>query len=89
MQNWHWRNSMKPVRFFALDARAAIPVVLLLVHFRPYTLGFAVIVMIVFLIAERAGLTFSAALRWVRSQFIGPRRPRIGATRFRRMTDYG
>ena len=24
-ENWHWRNSMRPVRFFMMDARAAIP----------------------------------------------------------------
>ena len=31
--NWHWRNTMRPVRFLAFDARAALPLPLLLVHF--------------------------------------------------------
>ncbi len=89
MRDWHWRNSMKPVRFFALDARAAAPFALLLMHFRISTLVFALVVTIAFWIAERAGLTFSAALRRLRLAIIGPRRPRLIWTAHRRMVDYG
>ena len=28
--NWHWRNSMRVIRFFTFDARAALPLPLLL-----------------------------------------------------------
>ena len=35
--NWHWRNSMRPVRFFAFDARAAFPFFLLLLYARLIT----------------------------------------------------
>jgi hypothetical protein len=34
--NWHWRNSMRPVRFFGLDARASMPFFVLLVYFRRF-----------------------------------------------------
>lgn len=89
MRDWHWRNSMKPVRFFALDARAAIPFALLLVHFRPYTLVLALVVTIAFWLAERMGLTFPAALRRLRIAIIGYRRPRLIWTANRSLIDYG
>lgn len=89
MQNWHWRNSMKTVRFFGLDARAVIPFLILLVHFRPYTVAFAFLVTLAFWAAERMGLTFPAALRRLRVGIIGPRRPRLIWTAHRRMVDYG
>ncbi len=87
--DWHWRNSMKVTRFFALDARAAIPFVFLIVHFRPYTLGLAIFVVTVFFLAERAGLTFGAALRRIRVFLLGPRRPRMLWIAHRSMVDYG
>ena len=50
---WHWRNTMKTVRFFIFDARAGFFVVLVLVHARAWTLGLAVCVMTVFYLLER------------------------------------
>ena len=32
--NWHWRNSMRPVRFFNFDVKAAIPLFFLLFYAR-------------------------------------------------------
>ncbi len=46
--NWHWRNSMRPARFFNLDARAALPFLLLLVYFRPISLLITLIVTMAF-----------------------------------------
>jgi intracellular multiplication protein IcmT len=71
----HWRNTQKPVRFFILDARAFLAVLLFLVHMRLWTFILAITVMIIFLILERRGLTFAASLRAMRSWLIGERRP--------------
>lgn len=83
----HWRNSMKPARLGPLDGRSAIPLLFLLLHFRLWTLGVTIIIMLIFWAFERRGLTFPAALRAIRVWLLGPRRPAIMFTRRRRMTD--
>ncbi|HAU29985.1 MAG TPA: type IV secretion protein IcmT [Rhodospirillaceae bacterium] len=84
----HWRNTMKPARFFALDARAAAPFFVVLLHARNWTFAVAIIVIIVFVVAERRGLTFEAAIRALRSWIVGNRRPAVIFTDKRRMTEY-
>jgi len=88
-QNWHWRNSMRPIRFFTLDARAAIPFVLLIVYFRPITLFLCFISTITFVFLEKRGLTFPSALRALRSWVNSQKRPAWISLRRRRFKDYG
>lgn len=73
--NWHWRNTMRPVRFFAFDARAALPIPLLLVYFRLSTVLLTIATLLLFRYLERKGLTFPAALRTLRSSMVGKERP--------------
>lgn len=87
--NWHWRNSMRPARFFNLDARAALPFMLLLVYARLHTLLFAIAVTFVFYYFERKGLTFPSALRALRLWMTGNERPGWPAFRQRRLRDFG
>ena len=87
--NWHWRNTMRPVRFFGLDARAAIPYCLLLVYARPVTLFLAIISTIIFWFLERRGLTFPSALRAFRIWIIGDKRPSWLPFKHRRLKDFG
>ncbi|MFA5593029.1 MAG: IcmT/TraK family protein [Micavibrio sp.] len=87
--NWHWRNSMRPVRFFALDARAALPFFVTLFYFRPVTIFLTVVFTTIFVILERRGLSFDAALRSFRSWFLGQKRPGWITYRRKRMVDYG
>ena len=87
--NWHWRNSMRPVRFFGMDARAAIPFFILLVYFRPVSLFLTFVSTIVFVSLEKRGLTFPSALRAFRSWLNGQRRPAWILVRRRRFVDYG
>jgi intracellular multiplication protein IcmT len=84
----HWRNSMKPVRFFMLDARSSLPLILLLVHARLSTLLLTVVVMIVFYLLERRGLSFAAATRALRSKIVGRYRPAVLFTARSRFRDY-
>jgi len=74
-QTWHWRNTMKPVRFFIFDARAGLFVVILLVHFRLWTLYLFLTMLGIFNLLERKGLSFAAAMRAMRAWIIGPYRP--------------
>lgn len=88
-QDWHWRNSMRPVRFFMMDARAAIPFIFLLVYFRPITIFIAVVSTTVFYMMERQGRTFPSALRAFRSWLNGQQRPAWTSMRRRRFIDHG
>ena len=86
---WHWRNSMKPTRFFKVDARAAAAWIIVLVHFRKWTVLLAIILNVLFVLLERRGLTFSSSLRAFRSWLIGEHRPGIVWTSKRKFKDTG
>ncbi|MBI1215046.1 MAG: type IV secretion protein IcmT [Alphaproteobacteria bacterium] len=87
--DWHWRNTMKTVRFFIFDARAGFFVVLVLVHARMWTLMLAILVMSTFYLLERKSLTFPAALRSLRVWLIGSYRPGWIWSRRRKLIDTG
>lgn len=87
--NWHWRNSMRPVRFFGMDARAAIPFFILLVYFRPISLFMTFVSTALFVGLEKRGLTFPSALRAFRSWLNGQKRPAWISLRRRKFVDFG
>ena len=74
--NWHWRDSMKIVRFFSFDARAGLvmfPIFFNLFEWRIWLLSFVVLAFFNFL--EKKGLTFPSAMRAFRSFIVGRDRP--------------
>lgn len=85
----HWRDSQKPIRFFMLDARSFLSVVLFLFHARLWTLVMALIVMVIFWIMEQRGLTFEASLRAIRCWILGRYRPANSRHAARRLKDFG
>lgn len=87
--NWHWRNSMRTVRFLAFDARAALPLPLLLVYARTSTLLLTIVFLAVFRYLERKGLTFPAALRNLRSWIVGKDRPGWVKAQNKKFIDFG
>lgn len=87
--NWHWRNSMRPARFFGMDARAAIPFFILLVYFRPISLFLTFCSTAIFVGLEKRGLTFPSALRAFRSWLNGQERPGWVSHRRRKFIDHG
>lgn len=87
--NWHWRNNMRIVRFFMLDARAALPFLVLLVYLRWSSVILAVIVTTIFYLLERKGLTFAASLRNLRQWIVGRNRPGWISVQRRRFIDWG
>lgn len=89
MSEWHWRNTQKPVRFFIFDARAGLFLMLLLVHFRLWTLALVTCVFIFFWLLERRGLSFAAALRAGRLWVGGRYRPAWLRLRPRQLEDTG
>lgn len=87
--NWHWRNSMRPVRFFMLDARASICFLVLLVYARTSTIIITIIVTIIFRLLEKKGLTFPAALRAFRQWIVGKNRPGWPSALHKQFNDWG
>ena len=87
--NWHWRNSMRPVRFFAFDARAAFVVPILLVYIRVSSIVFTIVTLVFFRFLEQRGLTFPAAMRNFRSWIVGKKRPGLLSVQKKRFTDWG
>jgi intracellular multiplication protein IcmT len=86
---WHWRDSMRVVRFFNFDARLSLLVPILLLYPRISTLVLTVVMIAVFYTLERYGLTFPAALRAIRVWMVGPDRAAWPFYRTRRMRDFG
>jgi intracellular multiplication protein IcmT len=87
--DYHWRNTMKPVRFFMLDARVAIFLMLFILHMRLWTIGLFLVVSLFFGMLEKRGLVFSAAMRTFRTWLLGKRRPAWLWLRKRKFHDYG
>ena len=87
--NWHWRNSMRVVRFFAFDARAAAPLPVLLIYFRMSTLTIMILSLLLFRFLENKGLTVPAAVRNFRSWLVGSERSGWYSAQKRTLIDYG
>lgn len=84
----HWRETYKPARFGPLDARAGLPLLVTLVHFRWYTVAATVLIMLLFWMLERRGLSVPSAFRAFRAWVIGDMRPAKRFQKTRRGIDY-
>lgn len=84
----HWRETYKPARFFFMDARAGVPVLLTLLHFRIWTVTLTVLWIGLFWLLERRGLSFATSLRALRAWAIGDDRPRLPLFKSRGKIDY-
>ena len=88
--NWHWRNSMRVVRFFAFDARAAFVGVLLLFRLADWRVWLLFACNLFFFrYLENKGLTVPAAVRSFRASLVGMERPGLLTSQRRQFTDYG
>ena len=88
--DYHWRNTMKPVRFFMFDARAAIFIFPVLFRmFSWWSWALFIIMLAFFWFLERKGLVFSAAMRTFRTWILGRNRPAWLWIRKRKFHDYG
>lgn len=73
----HWRDSARKPRFFIIDARAAFPLLLFLLHIRLWSFVLAVVTMLFFGALERYGFSLTVFGRWVRTKLAGPRKVAI------------
>ena len=75
--NAHWRDSARPARFFIVDAKAAFPIFLLLIHIAVWTFVIAVLAMLFFTTINRFGYSVEVFLRILRGFFGGNRKSAI------------
>lgn len=70
----HWRDSSRTARFFVIDAAAAFPLVLFLLHMRVWSFVVAVLTMSFFTLLRHYGFSVPVFLRWLRCFIAGPRK---------------
>lgn len=87
--NWHWRDTMRTVRFLSFDGRVAILIPVWLVYLRWSTIIISFVVFYVFRFLETKGLTFPAALRAWRAWMVGRDRPGLIGAQKHKFVDYG
>ena len=83
-----WRDTMRPVRFYFMDARLLTLLVLWLFVPAWWTTAAVVLAVAALRIAEARGYRLQAALRAVRARSAGER-PALRARRVRRFVDFG
>ena len=71
-QTTHWRDSSRNARFFMVDARAAFPIFIFLMHIRVWTGALVIVSAVFFGIIEHYGFTVPVFLRWIRNFLAGP-----------------
>lgn len=87
--NWHWRDTMRTIRFFNFDSRVAILVPVWLLYLRTSTIIVSFMVFYLFNYLENKGLTFPSALRALRSWLTGRYRPSNLGLSNHEFIDYG
>lgn len=87
--NWHWRDTMRTVRFLSFDGRVAILIPVWLVYLRWSTIIISFMVFYIFRFLENKGLTFPAAIRTWRAWMVGRDRPGLVGTSKHKFVDYG
>ncbi|MDH5722453.1 MAG: IcmT/TraK family protein [Alphaproteobacteria bacterium] len=87
--NWHWRDTMRTVRFLSFDGRCALLVPVWLFYLRWSTIIISFIIFYVFRFFENKGLRFPSALRAFRSWMVGRKRSGLLGVQKHRFIDYG
>lgn len=77
LPNAHWRDSARSARFFIVDARAAFPIFLFLMHIRVWTGLLVLFTMIFFGVLEHFGFSIPVFGRWIKTFLAGARKMAI------------
>lgn len=84
-----WRDTMRPVRFYMIDARLLLFFAVWVFWPTWWTTGLTVAAMAAFRIAEARGYRLTSALRGLRAMAAGRRRPALHLDATRRFVDFG
>ena len=83
-----WRDTMRPVRFYMIDARLLVLLTVWLFLPTWWTTAAVLLAIAAFRIAEARGYRFRAGIRALRAASAG-RRHALHAARLRRFVDFG
>jgi intracellular multiplication protein IcmT len=64
--NAHWRDSARFPRLFFMDAQAAFPLLLFVLHIRWWTFFLAILAISFFVVLEKFGFTVPVFKRWLK-----------------------
>jgi intracellular multiplication protein IcmT len=67
----HWRDSARMPQFFGIDATAALPLPVFLLHIKLWTFFLAIAVGAFFAILNKFGFTIAIFKRWLRNFLAG------------------
>lgn len=71
----HWRDSARPIRFFMWDGKLVFPVIIPILYPRSWwTWGIALFAILFFSILNRYGFSPMVFLRWFRTKVAGSRK---------------
>ncbi|WP_119343492.1 IcmT/TraK family protein [Facilibium subflavum] len=73
----HWRDSALTPKFFIIDARVCLPILLVLLHIRTWTVCVAIAVLIFFILLGRWRISVIAFFRLLRTFVTGNRKIRL------------
>ncbi len=74
LETTHWRDAARMPRFYFMDAFAAFPLLLFLLHIKLSTFLIAIGFTLFFTILERFKFTVPVFFRWIRATLAGPLR---------------
>lgn len=69
--NAHWRDSVRPVRFFIWDGKTAFPMLIFLLYMKWETFIIAILTMIFFSFLNRYGFSLEVFWRFLRNLIVG------------------
>ena len=70
----HWRDSGRQPKFWIVDARASLFVLLVVLHLRFWTVGLAIVVFLFLALLEYYKLPLGVFIRLVRTKLTGKRK---------------
>ncbi|MBW4036277.1 MAG: hypothetical protein HIU90_12465 [Proteobacteria bacterium] len=79
-----WRDTMKPLRLFIIDAWALVPALIFLLYWSLTTLVIALVGIVFFGVIGWFGVNIVATMRILRRWLVGPLRPAVPRDRKRR-----
>lgn len=77
MEENYWRESGRTVRFFFVDGRAMLFLLVMLYHFSLFTFGLGVLALVILAVLENYGYNIPNAFRRLRIIIFGRFRPAV------------
>lgn len=71
LESTHWRDAARTPRFYIMDALAALPLIVFLLHIRLWTFLTALGFVAFFIILERFKFSVPVFFRWLRATLAG------------------